>query len=94
MWLPAGGCGKGPNVVIQEHRGDRPADPVLVGHVATPSDAAEMLQIVCGVGVSYTDVISVQARLHGNQMAQEGQLEAALAKYNEVGDAPCNVQRP
>ena len=83
--LHAGGCGKGPNVVVQERGGERQADPIIVGHVATPSDAAEMLRLVCGVTVSSNDVVSVQARLQGNQMAQEGNLEGALAKYDEVG---------
>ena len=49
-------------MVIQQDdgRGGPPPEPVMVGHVATPNDAAEMLRLVCGVAVSEADVQSVQ----------------------------------
>ena len=38
--------------------------PLLVGHVATPNDAAEMLRTVCGVSVSQLDVEATQVSLN------------------------------
>ena len=65
----SGGCGKGPNVVVVERHAEggqgtsgRPP-PILVGHVSTPNDAAQILREVCGVSVSAADIDATQVRL-------------------------------
>lgn len=75
-----GGCGSGPNVGVKDAHGNTR----VINHVATPADALEVLDKVCGVHVAPHIVKATTLRLAANNLANEGNLPAAISKYSEV----------
>ncbi|GAX72939.1 hypothetical protein CEUSTIGMA_g394.t1 [Chlamydomonas eustigma] len=86
-----GSCGKGPNLLVQkppllhhsETRRDQAtaSETVLICHIATISDAFEVITSVCGMTIAQTDIDAAQFRLQGNELAVGGDLQGAMEMY-------------
>ena len=72
------GCGSGPNVAM-----DPPG--VILNHIATPARFSDAMQAVGGVDIPAELLKATELRLAGNAAARGGDLDAAVAKYTEVG---------
>eukprot|EP00877_Chromochloris_zofingiensis_P001400 jgi/Chrzof1/11260/Cz05g29230.t1 len=57
---------------------------LVVRHVSTPSDFAEVIKWQCDIDTSQQLLRATELRLAGNALATDGDLEGAIAKYKEA----------
>lgn len=72
-----GNCGNGPNIVLLPQE-------VVLHHVATPTDVAEVLRWQLRLEVPPALLKATELRLAGNALAVDGDLAGAIAKYNQA----------
>eukprot|EP00879_Flechtneria_rotunda_P024747 GHRR01026254.1.p1 GENE.GHRR01026254.1~~GHRR01026254.1.p1 ORF type:complete len:195 (+),score=71.07 GHRR01026254.1:454-1038(+) len=72
-----GNCGNGPNMLLTP-------EEVTLGHVATPADMADILRWQLDVQLPDKQLKATELRLAGNQLAVEGDLQGAAAKYSQA----------
>eukprot|EP00882_Tetradesmus_deserticola_P012837 GHRQ01013604.1.p1 GENE.GHRQ01013604.1~~GHRQ01013604.1.p1 ORF type:complete len:238 (+),score=81.63 GHRQ01013604.1:544-1257(+) len=72
-----GNCGNGPSLVVLP-------EAVMLRHVSTPKDVADVLAWQCKVDVPEALLRATELRLAGNMLAMGGDLDDAIEKYKQA----------